>query len=87
MARYGKFTELAESERYCTCCRKDLNGHAFRWLELDQRIDAYHDFGDVPPEKSQGLFPFGLTCAKKLVKIADVQRIRLAYRSNKEDAA
>lgn len=64
--QFGTFTELSEGERYCTCCKRDLSGHAFRWLELDQRDQTYHDRGDVPPDKSQGWFPFGLQCAKKL---------------------
>lgn len=67
MPHYGTFTELSPSERFCTCCRKELTGHAFRWLELDQRTNTYHDQGGVPTDKSQGWFPFGLTCAKKLV--------------------
>lgn len=66
--QYGSFTELSPGERYCTCCKRDLSGHAFRWLELDQRTQTYHDDQNVPPDRSQGWFPFGLTCAKKLVK-------------------
>lgn len=65
--QYGVYGELAEGQRYCTCCERDLSGHAFRWLEMDQRAGTYHDFQDVPADKSQGWFPFGLTCAKKLV--------------------
>jgi hypothetical protein len=56
---------LPASERFCTHCEKRLRGR-FTWLELDQRIDAYHDFGEVPEERSQGWFPIGMTCAKKL---------------------
>lgn len=53
-----------DDDRRCTCCGKVLEGAA-RMLELDQRIDAYHDFGGVPEAKSQGWFPFGLTCSHK----------------------
>lgn len=60
--------ELSEGERYCTCCERDLYGHAFRWLELDQRTQTYHDDQDVPSDRSQGWFPFGLHCAKKKIK-------------------
>lgn len=67
-------TDLGESERYCTCCGRDLTGHAARMLELDQRTDTYHDFRDVPGDRSQGWFPFGLTCAKK--KIAEALHTR-----------
>lgn len=55
---------LPESQRFCTRCEKRLSGR-FAWLELDQRTDTYHDFGGVPEDKSQGWFPFGLTCAKR----------------------
>lgn len=66
--QFGSFTELSEGERYCTCCERDLTGHAFRWLEFDQRTQTYHDNQDVPPMHSQGWFPFGLHCAKKKLK-------------------
>ena len=49
----------------CECCGKELN--AARMLELDQRTNTYHDLGGVPDNKSQGWFPFGLTCAKRKV--------------------
>jgi len=64
---YKAAYELGEGERWCTCCKRDLTGGAVRMLELDQRTDSYHDFQDVPEDKSQGWFPFGLTCARKLV--------------------
>jgi hypothetical protein len=73
---YGTFKELPQGEAYCTCCERDLSGHALRWLELDQRTNTYHDFRDVPEDRSQGWFPFGLTCAKKLVKQAQKKRER-----------
>lgn len=66
--------ELREDERWCTCCTRDLTGHAARMLELDQRDNAYHDFGDVPVGQSQGWFPFGLTCARKKIREAKARR-------------
>ena len=81
MPIYGTYKELSDSERYCTCCERELSGHALRWLELDQRTNTYHDYQDVPANKSQGWFPFGLTCAAKLVR-AEVKR-----RSNEAHAA
>ena len=60
-------TEMPEDQRYCTCCERKLK-HTVRMLELDQRIDAYHDFNDVPANKSQGWFPFGLSCAKHKIR-------------------
>lgn len=58
-------SELSPDQRFCTCCEKPLTRH-FAWLELDQRTDTYHDLGGVPAAQSQGWFPFGLTCARKL---------------------
>jgi len=49
----------------CTCCGKKLNPATMVSLELDQRINRFHDFGDVPEESSQGWFDFGAACAKK----------------------
>lgn len=65
---FAPASDLPESERYCTCCEARLKGRV-RWLELDQRTWTYHDLGNVPDAKSQGWFPFGMTCAKaKLVE-------------------
>lgn len=50
----------------CTCCDRWLNGRV-RMLELDHRTMTYHDLGGVPPDKSQGWFPFGISCARRLV--------------------
>src|ERR1044072_1501777 len=56
--------DLEASQRWCTCCERPLRGK-FAWLELDQRTDTYHDRGGVPADRSQGWFPFGMTCARK----------------------
>ena len=66
----GPASELGESERYCTCCRRPLKAKV-AWLELDQRTDTYHDRGNVPPDKSQGWFPFGISCARTLLAKAN----------------
>lgn len=63
----GPASEIEASERYCTHCGKQLRSNV-AWLELDRRTDTYHDFGGVPEDKSQGWFPFGMTCARKLLK-------------------
>lgn len=73
----GKTSALPEQERYCTCCERELSA-AHRMLELDQRTQTYHDFRGVPEDRSQGWFPFGLTCARKLVAQEVSRRAALA---------
>ena len=51
----------------CTRCNEWLRNKV-RMLELDQRDGSYHDRGDVPEDKSQGWFPFGIACAKREVR-------------------
>lgn len=46
----------------CERCGAPL-GPAPVLLELDQRINEYHDLGGVPGCESQGLFEFGPDCA------------------------
>lgn len=58
--------------RYCTCCERALKNKV-AWLELDQRTNTYHDFGDVPADKSQGWFPFGPACARRLLREAKAE--------------
>lgn len=57
-------SELGAGNGYCTCCKRPLKAK-FAWLELDQRTSTFHDFGGVPPDLSQGWFPFGMSCARK----------------------
>jgi hypothetical protein len=68
MPWYRTAASLGVGERYCTCCERDLSGHAVRMLELDQRTYTYHDLGGVPADKSQGWFPFGLKCARNKLR-------------------
>lgn len=49
----------------CTCCGKKLNPTTMVSLELDQRIDEYHNFGGIPDNQNQGSFEFGPACAAK----------------------
>jgi hypothetical protein len=51
----------------CTRCRQLLRG-AVTYLELDQRTGHYRVPGSVPPEHSQGAFPFGWVCARQELK-------------------
>ncbi len=57
-------SELDLSERWCTCCERNLRGRV-RMLEHDMRFDTYHDYGDIPVADSRGCFPFGIACAKR----------------------
>jgi hypothetical protein len=50
---------------YCERCGRELNPTKVVPLELDQRVLAYHDFGGVPEDFSQGWFDFGPDCAAK----------------------
>lgn len=65
MAHEHTKTWTYEESFQCTCCGRRLDKTKMVQLELDQRTWTYHDFGGVPPEKSQGWFPFGKTCAAK----------------------
>ena len=38
------------------------------WLELSTITGRYDKPGNIHPERSQGLFPFGRVCAAKEVK-------------------
>ena len=53
----------------CQRCGKVLDPARIVDLELDQRINAYHDAG-VPESTSQGWFPFGAACAERERKAA-----------------
>lgn len=63
----------ADDDRRCTCCGRSLTGAA-RMLELDQRTGFYHDFRDVPEGSSQGWFPFGLSCSRRMRAKAEASR-------------
>ena len=65
----GMASELPESERFCTHCQKRLTGRIV-WLEADTRdfLGMLRQDGKTPPEFSQGWFPFGRTCAARLLE-------------------
>ncbi len=65
--------------RYISGSPRHLSGRCERcarpvvsevWLELDQRVNEYHDFGGVPANLSQGSFLFGPDCAMQMRKRA-----------------
>lgn len=64
----------------CECCGRPLRGRAVM-LELDQRDGTYHNFEDVPDDRSQGWFPFGASCAKREIGAARAARLHRATRT------
>lgn len=55
----------------CDCCGKPLAWGRTVWLEFDRRIDSFHDYElGVPEDQSQGWFPFGPSCAARLLREA-----------------
>jgi len=64
--RIGNTDEIDPDGRYCTRCKQRLKGKV-AWLELDQRDYTYHDRADVPADRSQGWFPFGVDCARHIL--------------------
>src|SRR5262245_32063316 len=54
----------------CERCAKQLNadGTGTVWLELNSRTNRFEREGTVPPEDSQGFFPFGADCAAVVIK-------------------
>lgn len=58
---------ISQSERYCTHCEKPLK-RQFVWLELDFTNGKYDKPGNIKPDNSQGCFPFGVTCARNILK-------------------
>lgn len=65
----GLAAELHPSERYCTICKKALRGR-FAWLERDCISGECRD-GGIAPERSQGWFPVGMTCARAAIAKAE----------------
>jgi hypothetical protein len=67
---------------YCECCGKKLNPKKITWLELDMRYgNKYHaNEGEIADEDSQGWFPFGSTCAAKIIKNGGI--LQDTYRTN-----
>lgn len=56
---------MSTERKHCQRCGEELHPDREVWLELDQRTQTYTNEGAVPPEYSQGGFPFGSACAKR----------------------
>jgi hypothetical protein len=53
----------------CHLCAAPLNPDKTIWLELHCVRGTFHELNDpVPEADSQGCFPFGTACAKKVLK-------------------
>src|SRR5690606_8452208 len=52
----------------CTRCSEELKPGKAVWLELNSHTGEYSKPGTVPPEQSQGVFPFGAACARKALR-------------------
>lgn len=57
----------AEREEFCTCCERKLNPEKTVMLALDCGSGLYSK-GGTPELESQGWFPFGAACARKVLK-------------------
>jgi hypothetical protein len=64
----------------CTQCDQPLDEAAAVWLELNCNLGTYHASGTVPPEQSQGCFPFGAACARAILRRGGECRRRRACR-------
>jgi len=60
----------APSPERCECCERELHPDRIVWLEYQQSTDRYVDPKKVkvPEDDSQGGFPFGTACARKVLK-------------------
>lgn len=66
------------TDRTCERCkRKHVSGWVY--LELDTIDNTWHQPGDVPPERSQGLFPFGASCAKTQLSFQELKELVKEY--------
>lgn len=54
----------------CTRCGEALRAGREAWLELNTLDNTYHDptTDPVPADESQGGFPFGRACAKRILE-------------------
>ena len=55
---------------FCECCEAELNPTHAMWLELNMTTGKWSDPNKttIPADESQGVFPFGSTCARKQLK-------------------
>jgi len=60
---------LNNETQFCECCEAEIKPGRAVWLELNMNTGRYSDPKKtiVPAEESQGVFPFGRTCARKVL--------------------
>ena len=52
----------------CHHCGRTLDENKAVYLELSFKTGRWYDEGECPQEESQGGFPFGKACARKMLK-------------------
>ena len=60
---------MTEPRDHCACCDRELHPDRTVWLEMNWK-GTFHrpEANEVPAEDSQGLHPFGRSCARKALK-------------------
>ncbi len=51
----------------CTYCGAKLNPNRTAYLEKSFKTNRWYKPGECPPDESQGGFPFGTACAKRVL--------------------
>lgn len=59
---------VKEGFEFCEYCQKELKPGAEIWLELSNTNNHYYRDGLPQGLSSQGMFPFGPGCAKRVLK-------------------
>lgn len=57
---------------HCYKCERKLNPDTAVWFELSFLTSKWYRVGECPPGESQGCFPFGPDCAKR-IKVEETQ--------------
>ena len=53
---------------HCEHCGQRLDRDKAVWLEFSFRTGRWYHAEQCPPDESQGYFPFGRACARKVVR-------------------
>lgn len=67
---HSNFKKWSDSVTFCDRCGEELKPGKIVWLELSTTDGEYYNPKNFPiGHLSQGLYPFGISCAKKIQKI------------------